>query len=797
MFTSISKYHDAQQWEMPYLSSELHCRPFDAALEDALAERENERQQQQRNSSTKELNNKNLSSKTTNDIDIKPTLKKEGKDTITKDITTKNSKKSDKKQQQQHNQQQSVKSERPNNNSNTVSPPRSSFISGALQPSSMSVVSSSSSNLGENEKGKVNPLHPRFHLLSGPTPPAPQNTSYSTKSNNGVIHNSSTVDTNGETLSRLSEKDRLSRLSPPPSSVNGGTVVVARTGVVATDAPVLQRKSSSPPHILGAPAGGVGEHRRHSNTPPVLVCSVPSKLPASSSTQQQHNNNNTVSAASSSWPLYEHVTNSNIQSSSSLLSSFPVEISNKKNHRSVNGTKEFAHLSPKEFGLHHKLLEKPLVSISPVSSYKEREPTALLGAAELQKGRTSLELAAEKVRMESSARLKGSPPVLPRDLPNSSHHHHHHSSAFISPRDRTRGGAPFNGFGTGGGGITPNGNALYNPLLRSHAASSPFPPSSIHHQQQHSRDMLLERESMVDFSRNSVIIPPPPVRLSVTRSTSNGNGNEPSKTYEDYVPLTSSAIHNLRKDRPASLPVSAESDVYSPNRCGENNNKEKSGKKHHSPPIHNSAFSVDSLTAKSRAPASRVEAVTSIASRIKEQQQRDEETTRARLLERHFPLPPSSHHHQHHRVIAPPPDSRIASQFPPPHPHSLYHEHLHMPSPHNGGIHNGLKRTLDEQLSTNLLHAEHRKYIEQMDWLRNKDSIANSKRFEFERLVAAGPHRTHPAGFPPVSSSSDLRSLYLSGHFPPAQHHRIQSNGHYRDLPSPPHHRLYSPYGRR
>ena len=866
LFTSISKYHDAQKWDMPCLESDLHCRPFDAALEDALAQRESEQKQQNNKLSNSSNSNSSSSNKTvTNDkvndnksngvkkedekdTNNKPVTNKTNKDNLSstttnnntttkksnKNETTTSRKSADKKQQQQQN----IKTEQQTttNNRTTVSPPR------PINASSVGVVSSSEE---ERNNSKVNPLHPRFHLLGGPASSTPHHSqqypSYSSAStplssdhHTVSLQNISPLsDTNNKSkVSRLpnssSEKiDRLSRISPPSSSVvvNGGGVVG-----VATGAPIL----SSPPNILVA---GV-ERRRHSNTPPVLVCSVPSKLPVSSSKDtaihhQHHlnNNNNVTSGApSSSWTGVEkHNTSSSTTQPSSIptSSSYPAEISNKKdlghhyrstNHNNNNSstTKDFPHLSPKEFGIHHKLLEKPLVSATPVSSYKEREPpVALLGPVELQNGRTSLELAAEKVRMEASvARLKGSPPVLPRD--------HHHSSAFISPRDRSRNGgseSSFNGFGgSGGGGITPNGNALYNPLLRSHvSASSPFPPptGSLHYKHQHPRDLLLERESMVDFSRNSVIIPPPPVRPSVTRSTS--NGDVPSKTYEDYVPLTSPAIH-LLKDRPASLPVSAAPDPYSPKggvgieKCS----KEKNNlKKHHSPPLHSSAFSVDSLTAKSsRAEKLPLPSSAITSSRCKEQQQRDEEATQhARLLERHYSIPPSSHHPHHHRVLPPTPDSRIAPPFPPPHPHSLHHERLHIPPPHNGsssgGIHNGLKRTLDEQLSTNLLHAEHRKYIEQMDWLRNKERmVSSSKSFlEFERLAAAtssvlppGHHRTHPSGggYPPASASaSDLRSLYLSGgHFPPA-HHRIHSNGHHRDLPSPPHHRLYSPYGRR
>ena len=1001
---------------MDYLSSELHCRPFNAALEDALAQRDAEEKQktsplnivkgnkfieikqeetiaettasvvatkttkihendakvtgksingvkkEEQNSSTTPsvpaTKNKNKNKDSSNKKSKTSSLSSELKTSSINDINNKNNK--PKKQRQKK-----VKAE-----ATPITTPTTHLTQNGVSLSALSSVPSEHHGTPILQtaatNNKVNPLHPRFHLFNN------NNNNTAVTTNGRLTLNETTKDeqqqqhfhphhpsqshrsllesrlaSNIEDATRFSQSpsNKDSKSSPPASSissVDSGIGIERPIVPMATDAPVLQRKTSPPPHHHLHGNAADQQRRRHSNTPPVLVCSVPPKLPIPATSEatspgrhngnsKTSNHNGTQAAAITSWlDAAEKLQKSTSSPSSSLSattqhssSTYSADVSSKKelsqyyrhNNRSsssqqqphpisisttaafaVTSNSDSAHLSPRQFALRQqqqqqhfnrlKEMKPPKTSSSSNSTSSIRNNPSVV----IENG-----LLASSESREQAQLLNGpsspTPPILPRDhLPPASSSHYHpsrteqHASAFISR-------SPYNSAFVGSvGGITPNGKALYNPLLRNHQqhASSISPLQQHHHSlhyQQHLRDSreLLASENERDFAhtnsaaapRNSVIIPPPPVRPSIANRT-NGIEAPPSKTYEEtYVPLTSSAVHRNNAshhhrnkqsatDRPSSLPVSI-SDIYT---ASTGNGDDRNGKDvmshhhrsddrsnkdiHHMKPSplssghHKSAFSVDSLTAKSSSTSlsSRGTPVTSSRLAVHEQltsslsrkehpsshrhihhphHQRsnsEEEAAlaaahhhhAARLLEsRHFPsLPP---HHPHHRLLPPPPtDNRIP---PPPPPSSFSPHHAVAAAADRGGIHNGLKRTLDEQLSSNLLHAERRKYLEQLEWMRNTGSSKDSKRIEFERFAAAaaaispqhrGGNGGHHPGFGAGSAGLSLsmsehqqRSLYMSGAHLPASshHHRITSNGHHRDLPSPPHHRLYSPYGRR
>eukprot|EP00111_Clytia_hemisphaerica_P019533 TCONS_00057580-protein len=708
LYSTISKYHHAK-WEGKHLKADIHCRPFNAQEEDELEERE-QKENIKQEETTPQLIKPEVTKtpklsldKKTDDKKSSPKMKTDSSNTKS---TEKKEKSSDKKEKSSEKKEKSSEkkeksSEKKEKHSEKKEKkPRSKTSTHTSSTSSTTPVSTPTSTTATLDDIKANPLHPRFNLINGsgsPSMPARPNEIKQELRINGTH----TMDVKTEpqklqvstTISdRLINgiKNEVTVIKSEPSTnseIHNSITTQQQTSIQQPLKPIPISHPDRPAHPNASDF-------RNSKTPPQLVCSK--TLPIKT--------NHTIPP---------HTVNGG-----EVRKIYPADIKEVPQH--FHSPKDFAHLSPKEFGL-HKLLEKPLMSAPPVpppsSMHKELPPREMVH----ESARSNLEAAAEKARIET--RLKKSPPILPRDI---------HPSAFISPRERDRHARPpFNGYS---GGITPNGNPLLNPHLRNHSS---FSPPNKHHYS-HSREAI---ENIVDFSRNSVIIPPPPVRPSATRVT----GFSESKTYEDYVPRTSSSIHQ-RKDRPSSLPVTDALTIE----------KEKT-----SPPLH-SAFSVDSLT---KLHPARSEPV-----RI-ERSTEDE----ARMLDRHFSVP--------HHPPARPFHDRI------PFPHDIHggppHERLHVPNGIN--IHNNLKRTLDEQLSSNLLreqHAEHRKfYHEQLEWIRKDKRLM----VDYDRIMAHRP----PTAFPP-----DPRSpFHVPVHLPPR--HSVPTNGHHRDLPSPPGRRMYSPYGRR
>lgn len=598
LFDSISKYHEAQKWETPYLTSEIHCRPFIAALEDELEKREQ-----------KESLDSKLETPVNGIIEAAERV-----------VSSKEEKKERALSMDTWQKEQVIQAAQRMGRNGTT-------------------------NKENTDDVKANPLHPRFHLPGG-THNNHRLYSDPKTEPNAQTQQSTDSESSPQTVPKIEKVEKEPLRNYSPSSVKASVP-----------------PTSSVTHHLNSLVHD--DYKTRYNSPPPQLVPNPSN-------RFKH----------------EHV------------------LTEKREHPKVFAPdvlkEQVQYHSPKDFNI-HKLISKP----TPISSLNESTRSAL----EVKNVSSSIE-SAEKARIE--ARMKMSPPILPRDV---------HPSAFISPRERDGHVRPphFNGYS--------NGNAIFNSHLRPHSFS---PPTSRHYQ--HSREAI---ENIVDFSRNSVIIPPPPVRPSASRA----NGFPESKTFEDYKPLSSisTSIHQ-RKDRPSSLPIT---DIYT------------LGKEKKPHTIH-SSFSVDSLT----------------KSHTRNERTADENSV-ARHIERRFPI--SSHTHPFHERLPILPAHELHS-----------HERLHVP---NGLNIHGLKRSLDEQLSSNIHRVEaaerdrERKYPEHLtDWFwKDKERrIA-----EFERLLPTRPpfHTDHrsPLHVPPI---------YL----PPRG---VPLNGHRGELPSPPVRRMYSPYARR
>jgi len=543
------------------------------------------------------------------------------------------------------------------------------------------------------EDTKANPLHPRFNLLNTPNTQQQQLTSKQTlflKPEPGMDARRST------------DSDH----SPPPNN------------------PKIERPASGKP--IQAPENPIKKPLDSMNTS--MLTGLTAKIENELALRKQDLSslpphlipNLSRSGSKDTPPVLSGASNKqNLLAASKTSSYDAANISNLKEPAAL-------YVSAKDFSL-HKLLSKPGLPV--VSGHFDTRPG--------EPPRSSMDtVTSEKARMMVESRMKPSPPILPLDI---------HQSAFINPRGRdghTRAQSLHGGYPSGGSGIVPNGNALFNPHLPRQRTSF-SPPSNLHYA--HSREAI---ENMVDFSRNSVIIPAhQPVRPSATRA----NGFTESKTFEDYVPLTATSVHQHRKDRPSSLPVT---EVF---------NGDKKEKNPITPPLR-SSFSVETLT-KSH--------TTAHTSYNNKERFSLEEEARHREIERRFPISTSHQHVFHERLPL------------PRELHGAPHERLHVPpNGHNINIHNNLKRTLDEQLSSNIMREQverDRKYYEQIDWLRKSKE---RHLMEFDRL---NPHR-------PAFGSLDPRTPHhMPLYFPPTG---IPANGH-RELPSPPHHRHYSPYGRR
>ena len=714
LHASISEYHAAQKWETPYLTNKIHCRPFNCKIEEKNVDNimlttENEKPPDDTKLAIKK--EEQVDSKVLSTIGVSNGLMADSiparipfNEASVEDVKTTKPLAVDSWQKEQV-----IKSAQ--RMMHTVDPHPGDEIRAAQQQHQQH------QQKLVDESNKTNPLHPRFHLFNT---------------------NASPSDKNRKSTTPPKDFPQHSKTLTPPKHAQ----------------PTPLRSEFSPRHALP------NEHQQHfAKNPMLLQDSEQNQHMKNQQQQQQHHhhqqlNDNQINGKRDasfnknprlkSRSFDDHVTgrqtnnmknspppqlvstrpsipskNDNAEeiTNNTRVSTVPVVTPNKTTYPAdiTNVKEQLRYQSPKNFSL-DKLINSPTTTSSIREGDVNVRPTVINTPSDRSTTAISSIDIAEKHLKEARFAHRKSPPILPRDA---------RASAFLPPRDSASSrllafkSPHFES-------LRPSDNSLYHPASRPHpsfklhpslsTASALSPKRTSHYA--HPQEAI---ENIIDFSRKSSAAiggggPPSklPVRPSVSRPNGYADSKAFSENYKPHISAFSTAHHN---DRPSNINVPSP-ELY------------KRAEKIHNP------FSVEHLTQ---------------SHNRTNDDNSDNENIRRYAQPPPRPLP---HHPRafHDRGL-------------PPSPHDIHgraHERVHVPNNGAIGIHNGLKRTLDEQLSSNISRAEYdRMYLEKLHdhWRRyEKERITASPE---ERLTSEKERLLHGAIRPPFLGGDQRSPLHI------------------------------------